>query len=104
MNVCKHPGCPIPTIFPPHRHDTAEGRRSVDSLAGALFLWDPDHAADAMRYVLAKECWKYGWLLRWGSAWVGAHWSKRNKRLCLNFLPFVTLWITAPGGKTPAED
>lgn len=47
---------------------------------------------------------KHGWLFRWGSAWIGGHWSARNKRLCLNLLPFVTLWITLPGGKTPAED
>ena len=47
---------------------------------------------------------KCGWLFRWGSAWVGGHWSGRNKRLCLNLIPFVTFWVCAPGGKTPAED
>lgn len=42
-----------------------------------------------------------GLLFRWGSAWIGAHWSAHNKRLCLNVIPFVTFWITAPGGYTP---
>lgn len=44
---------------------------------------------------------KCGWLMRWGSFWVGAHWSQQNKRLCVNPLPFVTFWITWPGGRTP---
>jgi hypothetical protein len=42
-----------------------------------------------------------GILLRWGSLWVGAHWSRANRRLCINLVPCVTLWITAPGGVTP---
>ncbi|HHA2674730.1 TPA: hypothetical protein ACOECQ_000797 [Stenotrophomonas maltophilia] len=43
-----------------------------------------------------------GILFRWASGWIGAHWSDYNRRLCVNVLPFVTLWITLPGGKVPA--
>lgn len=44
---------------------------------------------------------KAGILFRWGSAWVGVHWSPYNKRACINLVPFVTIWITAPGGIAP---
>ncbi|WP_424682950.1 hypothetical protein [Frateuria sp. YIM B11624] len=44
---------------------------------------------------------KAGILFRWGSLWVGAHWSRANRRLCINLVPCVTLWICAPGGVTP---
>lgn len=44
---------------------------------------------------------KWGILCRWHSFWIGAHWSPYNKRLCLNLIPFVTLWITARGGEVP---
>lgn len=44
---------------------------------------------------------KAGILLRWGSVWVGAHWSTANRRLCVNLVPCVTLWITLPGGRAP---
>jgi hypothetical protein len=50
-----------------------------------------------------KPRWRCGWLVRLGSAWIGAHWSPRNRRLCVNFIPCVTLWIAWPGGKTPEE-
>lgn len=43
-----------------------------------------------------------GVLFRMASCWIGAHWSDYNRRLCLNLLPFVTVWITLPGGKVPA--
>lgn len=44
---------------------------------------------------------KWGVLFRWGSAWVGCHWSPKNKRACINLMPFVTIWITARGGNPP---
>ena len=47
--------------------------------------------------------WRCGWLFRWGSCWVGAHWSSYNKRLCINFVPCVTLWVCMPGGITPHD-
>jgi hypothetical protein len=44
---------------------------------------------------------KAGILFRWGSCWIGLHWSPANRRLCVNLIPFVTIWIIAPGGVTP---
>lgn len=44
---------------------------------------------------------KAGVLFRLGSLWVGAHWSRANRRLCINLVPCVTLWIVARGGVTP---
>lgn len=42
-----------------------------------------------------------GVLFRWGSVWVGAHWSRYNRRWCINPLPFVTIWVALPGGRAP---
>lgn len=44
---------------------------------------------------------KAGILFRWGSAWVGVHWSPFNRRACINVIPFVTIWITLEGGNVP---
>lgn len=45
----------------------------------------------------------WGILFRWVSWWVGAHWSSKNRRLCLNLVPMVTIWITWSGGRVPLE-
>lgn len=45
--------------------------------------------------------WRFGFLFRWGSLWIGAHYAPHNKRLCLNLIPCVTLWFTFPGGVPP---
>lgn len=42
-----------------------------------------------------------GWLFRSGSLWIGAHYSRRNRRWCINLMPCVTLWITLNGGLRP---
>jgi len=47
---------------------------------------------------------KHGWLFRLGSLWIGAHWSPANKRLCINLIPCVTLWIVWPGGVVPKKE
>lgn len=47
---------------------------------------------------------KWGILFRWQSFWIGAHWSPYNKRLCVNLIPMVTIWIAAPGGAEPIAD
>ena len=47
---------------------------------------------------------KYGWLFRLESFWIGVHYSPYNKRFCINFVPWITLWITLPGGKTPHNE
>lgn len=44
---------------------------------------------------------RYGTIFRWGSCWVGWHWSRHNKRLCINLIPCLTLWIVWPGGNLP---
>lgn len=44
---------------------------------------------------------RFGVLFRLASVWVGVHYSKYNKRFCINLIPFVTFWIVKPGGKTP---
>lgn len=45
----------------------------------------------------------FGLVFRWGSLWVGGHWSPENKRLCVNLIPFVTFWFTLPGGVLPQQ-
>jgi len=45
--------------------------------------------------------WRFGYLIRKESAWVGVHYSPHNKRWCINLIPFVTFWITKPGGNVP---
>ena len=42
-----------------------------------------------------------GVLWRAGSCWIGVHWSPYNRRLCINLLPCVTIWIVLAGGKAP---
>lgn len=44
---------------------------------------------------------KAGLLFRLGSFWIGAHWSSQHRRLCINLIPCVTIWIVARGGDTP---
>lgn len=44
----------------------------------------------------------YGILFRFGSCWIGFHWSTDCKRLCVNLIPFLTFWISFPGGKAPS--
>ncbi len=46
---------------------------------------------------------KIGVLFKPGSFWIGAHWSARNRRLCVNLVPCLTIWIAMRGG-TPPED
>lgn len=46
---------------------------------------------------------RWGVKPRLGSLWLGAHWSALNKRLCINILPCVTLWLVWPGGRGPND-
>jgi hypothetical protein len=46
---------------------------------------------------------KYGIVFRPHSFWVGIHYSKHNKRFCINIIPFITIWIVKPGGLTPHQ-
>ena len=45
-----------------------------------------------------------GLLLNAGSLWVGAHYSAFNRRLCINIVPCLTLWVVLPGGTLPSVD
>lgn len=44
-----------------------------------------------------------GMICRWGSLWVGAHYSEYNRRWCINLFPCVTVWVVLKGGNTPGE-
>lgn len=35
------------------------------------------------------------------SCWIGVHYSKYNKRVCINVVPFVTVCVTLKGGRLP---
>lgn len=42
-----------------------------------------------------------GLLFNKGSLWVGAHYSKHNRRWCINLIPCCTVWVTLKGGVKP---
>ncbi len=44
---------------------------------------------------------KVGALFQPRALWVGAHYSRHNRRWCINLLPCLTVWVTLPGGKEP---
>jgi hypothetical protein len=41
------------------------------------------------------------WLFQPNAWWIGVHYSKYNKRYCINLVPTVTLVIVKPGGRIP---
>ena len=43
----------------------------------------------------------FGLLFNSRAWWVGAHYSKQHKRLCVNLIPCYTIWVAFPGGKLP---
>ena len=43
----------------------------------------------------------YGVLFNPGAFLIGAHYSIYNKRLCINLLPMLTIWIVLKGGVVP---
>jgi hypothetical protein len=42
-----------------------------------------------------------GLLWNWRAAWVGLHHSAKDRRTCVNLIPFLTIWYTRPGGMLP---
>ncbi len=44
---------------------------------------------------------KLGVKLSWKSAWCGVHYSPFNKRVGINFVPFVTVYYVWKGGLLP---
>ena len=43
--------------------------------------------------------WGVRW--RWKSAWIGAHYSDNEKRICINPIFCLTIWLVFEGGKIP---
>ena len=43
----------------------------------------------------------YGALFQCGGFWVGVHYSRYNRRFCINLLPCFTFWVALPGGYKP---
>jgi len=46
---------------------------------------------------------KVGLIFRPFSFWIGIHYSKYNKRFCINIIPFITIRIVKNGGKAPGK-
>jgi hypothetical protein len=46
---------------------------------------------------------RWGILFQPGGVWIGAHYSRFERRWCINPVPCVTLWITLKGGRPPAR-
>ena len=44
---------------------------------------------------------KWGFKFNLTSLWVGVHYSKRERRTCVNLIPCFTFWITRRGGTAP---
>ena len=44
---------------------------------------------------------RVGLLWNWRAGWVGVHHSAKDRRTCINLLPFLTIWYTRPGGMLP---
>jgi len=44
---------------------------------------------------------KAGIIFRWKSFWVGVHISDVHKRICVNLVPCITIWVTGKGGDVP---
>lgn len=42
-----------------------------------------------------------GLLINWRAFWIGWHYGKEARRLCINVLPCVTLYYVRPGGTLP---
>ncbi len=47
---------------------------------------------------------KIGLIFRLASFWIGIHYSKGNKRICINPIFCITIWITLKGGVVPYKE
>lgn len=52
-------------------------------------------------YTLPTDKFKAGLLFNPNAWWIGFHWSPTNKRLCVNLVPTLTVWVRWPGGMEP---
>jgi hypothetical protein len=44
---------------------------------------------------------KAGFLFQLGGFWIGAHYSCKERRWCINLIPCCTLWVALKGGNPP---
>ncbi len=45
-----------------------------------------------------------GLLFNHRALWIGAHYSPFNRRVCINLIPMVTLWVCGKGGNVPHKE
>jgi hypothetical protein len=66
-----------------------------------------DHNKKSQRYAEAYGApvaqTRLGILINRRALWVGCHYSTYNRRLCINFIPCVTLWVVFAGGQLPNQ-
>lgn len=48
-----------------------------------------------------KRSWSMGLLFNPHAWWLGLHYSPANKRLCINLVPCLTVWVRLTGGNEP---
>lgn len=70
-------------------------------LADGLWKYQRSYYRVGRSGLWSCTAWRAGLLFRLGSCWIGVHWSPSNRRLCINLLPFITIWICPPGGVAP---
>lgn len=46
---------------------------------------------------------KAGFLVNVRALWIGAHYSSAKRRLCVNLVPCLTVWLVFRGGKAPEQ-
>lgn len=64
----------------------------------------PDNTVRRIVHKRANFGWtwcQFGAVWNWRAVWVGAHYGARDRRLCINLIPFLTLWVALPGGYAP---
>jgi hypothetical protein len=67
---------------------------------GCQMMYTLDNALDVHVCKIVNKV-TIGVLFRLTSAWIGVHYSKTNRRACINLVPFVTIWIARKGGRRP---
>lgn len=56
-----------------------------------------------MRKLIYRGKISIGITIRLHSFWIGYYYSPYNRRICINPIPFFTIWIVKPNGKSPIE-
>lgn len=74
-----------------------------DSPGGKMFecVTDAGFIVPLLEDQLVGDSVEWGVLFNWRSFWVGCHYSRYNRRFCINLIPGFTFWITKKGGKRP---